>query len=137
LSAIEAQSAVSYGEQRTAITKLVDELVLERVKAGIALLEHEYGPAWVDKIDLKELDLVEGDVCVLGQVYADADIRPYLGEGESEDDFENGYTKGCRILDIERTDALYGFLDDNEAAITFRALQRTWEQVLTPMVTKR
>lgn len=61
--------SVTYEEQRTEQEKRIDADVLARVKRGLAWLEETHGPGWEDKIDLATLDLRDGNVCVLGQVY--------------------------------------------------------------------
>lgn len=60
---------LTYGEMRTVEQKVYDEEVMERVKAGMALLERKYGPEWIDKIDLETLNIADITQCVLGQVY--------------------------------------------------------------------
>lgn len=111
------------GELRTPIDKLVDEIVLERVKAGMAVLEAEHGPDWVDKIDLRELDLKDGHRCVLGQVYGDYSYaveslhEKYLGKYGSSDDW--GVAHGFTI---------------NHGG--WGELQETWEDVLRPMISR-
>lgn len=62
----------TFGEERTEEQKLYDAAVLERVKRGIALLEREHGPEWIEKINLATLALDSGSHCVLGQIYDDA-----------------------------------------------------------------
>jgi hypothetical protein len=51
-----------------------------RVEAGAADVATEYGPDWLDQVDLMTLDLRRPDRCVLGQVS--------IANGEG--DFENG-----------------------------------------------
>jgi hypothetical protein len=61
----------TYAERRTKQQTEEDERVLANVKRGIALLQREHGPDWVEKIDLALLRLENGGCCVLGQVYGD------------------------------------------------------------------
>lgn len=127
--------SITHEERRTEPEKLYDKQVLERVKAGIALLEKEYGPDWVEHIDMKKLDLRDGAVCILGQVYANRK------EGI------NGYWSGIEILGIRGNDGEYGFNIDNEfwedfdeeepdAEPRWAELQACWTDVLTPMVSR-
>lgn len=126
--------AQTYDEMRTPQQRDYDELVMERVKAGIALLEREHGPDWVDKIDLKSLDLKEGSACVLGQVYADA-------ASELDEDgyaWGNGYEYATLSGKVEglcdENDADFGFYTDDDE---WEPLQRAWEAALTPLVKRR
>lgn len=67
-------SNATYGEQRTAKQVEIDKTVMERVKVGMARLEREYGPDWMDHIDLDRFNIRNADACVLGQVYDGAEI---------------------------------------------------------------
>ncbi len=95
------------GERRTEPEKAYDAEVLERV-------------GWVDKIDLETLNLSHGSRCVLGQVYG-------------------GYDDGVHELAIEGQARLYGFYTWSQPGSPqeWRALQRCWRDVLTPVVEKR
>lgn len=120
--------------ERTEEQVEIDAEILERVKKGIEFLEETAGPNWVDLIDLKTLDLKSGDSCVCGQVFAEYTDEIYQENGFAIYKYENGYDyaeyqlrDGQRVLDL-------GFcakgLEDWEP------LQKTWEHVLTPMVSK-
>lgn len=112
----------TYEEARTEVEKEIDAEVLARVKNGIALLEREHGPDWVDKIDLDVLDIADGSVCVLGQLYGgdyfDACARLFGNELDTQPPREHGFC-ATRI----------------RPADDWLALQKAWEHVLTPRVT--
>lgn len=113
---------------RTDVQKKIDQIVLERVKRGIAWLEQEHGPDWVDHINMSTLDLRDGDCCVLGQVYAD--------EGDQE--CRDGYWYACAypLLQQGQDDQLLGFCIIGEEEQEWDDLQEAWEYVLTPLVSK-
>lgn len=102
------------GERRTETQKAYDAKVLARVKRGIAWLEKQWGPDWVEHIDLKTLDLTSGSLCVLGQLYGDY----------AEACYRNGLSDG-------RTKGFYDPDDDR-----YPALQACWVDLLTPKVAK-
>lgn len=83
--------------ERTDLQKKVDAIVLERVKAGMKLLQRKYGEDWIDKIDLRSLRLENCSHCVLGQVYGDysdgkRDLGlTWLGAKEDEDPGTYGF----------------------------------------------
>jgi hypothetical protein len=138
---------MTYGEQRTPLQEAIDEVVLEKVKRGIAVLEEKYGPDWVDRIDLDTLDLGESDSCVLGQVYAGAELsdaewewfHSYLedhdsfysnwgvAEVKSSYEYSDGYMLGKIALDgdvLERPQD-YGF--ESSPGANYDELQAAWE----------
>lgn len=109
--------------ERTEQQKKIDELVLERVKRGVEWLEEKHGPDWVDHIDLKTLDLANGDACILGQVFSGkASLRDWDGYG---------YARRTFFIPEGKDDADYGF-DDNDG--DYDSLQAAWEYVLIPLV---
>jgi hypothetical protein len=125
--------------ERSPEQKLYDEEVLARVKAGMALLEEKLGPEWVDHIDMKTLDLSNGNFCVLGQIYGERE--PTNGVWDP-----CGFERGVEDLDISEKTVDYGFfaakceLDtwDPEFSVEWHrrwiALQACWEDQLTPKV---
>lgn len=54
-------------DTRTPAQKRIDE----RVMNGVLALERKFGPDWLDKINLSNLDLSSPWACVLGQAYKD------------------------------------------------------------------
>ena len=117
---------VTYGEARTEGQKLYDAAVMERVKKGMALLEREYGPDWVDHIDLSELRLWSGGSCVLGQLYGswDDQIDEFWPDDAYRESAEHGFSIGHEISGVRRQEA-------------WNTLQTAWEEALTPVVTRR
>lgn len=117
--------------ERTEKQIQIDAEILARVKAGIAWLEETAGPNWVDKIDLGTLNLQEGSSCVCGQVF-----REQTGKKKNERDewfYENGYDYAEDHMDDNATHKL-GFLALRQSE--WEELQKTWEYVLTPMVSR-
>jgi hypothetical protein len=104
--------STTYGELRTDIQKTIDEELLGRIKAGIALLEEEYGSDWVEHIDMETFDISDTRCCVLGQLYGH-------------------YTVGSRQLGIHGPS--YGF-DLVSSDHRWDDLQEAWEYVLTPRI---
>lgn len=118
-----------YGRSET--QKKIDEIVLERVKKGIALLQKEHGDGWVDKIDMRKLNLRNGESCVLGQVY----------EKEAALSWDNGYDHAIVHLglDVEGSDGEYivtnyGFCAKRDE---WEELQAAWEQELYALIEER
>lgn len=103
----------------------IDAIVLARVKAGIEFLQEEYGEDWVDKIDLRKLNLKEGSRCVLGQVYGDY--------GRACDKF--GWSR------LKDEPVSHGFLIENWKAGNYAKeddwaqLQAAWEQEIAALIT--
>lgn len=60
--------------ERSEVERQLDEIALEHVERGIALLNEHLGPDWPNKVDQKTLDLMSPTSCVLGQLFAD--VRP-------------------------------------------------------------
>ncbi|HXJ63286.1 MAG TPA: hypothetical protein VNN79_05990 [Actinomycetota bacterium] len=117
---------LTYDERRSEEEVLYDEIVLARVKRGIAFCEKHYGPNWVDHIDIRELDLRSDASCVLGQLenklgegadYHEACDR-FWAEGSSSGPTRNGFCTPSKDYKEESWDAL----------------QACWEDVLTPRV---
>lgn len=110
--------------ERTPEQQAVDALVLARVKRGIALLEKWYGPTWIDRITLEELNLENGSCCVLGQVYG-------------------SYNRGCDACNLVAFAVYDGYEHTVEAGFAasyegenmvdggYDALQEVWERELT------
>lgn len=131
----------TFGEIRTKKEKRHDAELMERVKRGIALLEREYGPSWVDHIDLDRLDLRSGGSCVLGQLYGCYTdglqvLWPELS-AEADTDVDGwekisagvGHQHGF-FAASDRRDGCYGPSQD------WIALNEAWKDALTPLVTK-
>lgn len=95
----------------------VDRRTRRSVLEGIELLKKVHGEDWVDRIDLDSLDLMNGDRCVLGQLYGN-------------------YERGCKELSIESKDGLYGFSfrglrdEDDERPHDWAMLNAAWFQEL-------
>lgn len=116
----------TYADRRTRKQKDEDEYVLECVKRGIALLQEEHGPGWVEKINLNTLRLNNASQCVLGQVYA--------REASTRDGMD-GYDVGTEVLglreeDIEEDEGpeYYGF--DITYGSTYTDLDEAWQREL-------
>lgn len=124
----------TYGEQRTEKEKLYDAVVLERVKNGIAFLEKQHGPDWVNLIDLSTLRLDDGSACVLGQVYEDHSeySDDWTGYGYAIQTFKELQSFPERVAHGFTTQDTNSYSNSNG----WNALQQAWEDVLTPMVTK-
>lgn len=121
---------LSPGERRTPYEREIDAEVLARVKAGIAFLEETVGPDWVDRINLDELELQDGDHCVCGQVFA-AEVVDIDGW--------NGYDFACGKFEWSDHGASLGFSREHTIYRqgAWMELQRAWTHVLTPLVQKR
>lgn len=115
-------STITY--ERTEGQIEVDEEILARVKRGIALLEEQYGPGWVDKIDMNALSLSNGSRCILGQVYGNYGVGyGKMGLYALSDRVGHGFSIGdCKNWHPEVKET------------TWAELQKTWKHVLTPMV---
>lgn len=106
----------TYGELRTDKERQVDAELKGRVERGIALLQKEHGNAWVEKINMKTLDLEDVKICVLGQVYGLYDVGiEALFDGDEEDSVRHGFDIG----------------DSDEDWIGYSELQATWESYLS------
>lgn len=122
--------------KRTEEEKRIDAIILSRVKAGIAWLEETEGPDWVDRIDLRKLDLQSGSACICGQVF-EKKIAPDGCSYKSLD----GYGYACEVLRVPNSGEDYGFSVDQlenetEQDDLWERLQDTWVQELTPLVHK-
>lgn len=95
----------TYGDLRSEAQKKSDALAVARVKAGIALLEENFGPNWVDSINPAMLTLSDSTYCVLGQLYG-------------------SYGNGRIELDIRSTGFEYGF--DAGGDVSYGSLDRVW-----------
>lgn len=94
-----------------------------RVKAGIVFLDVAE-PNWKKKIKLEELDLVNGNYCILGQIFGN-------------------YFKGKEKLGINnRIASELGFAEMNklehvsskELKPKYKALTAAWKKILKPMM---
>jgi hypothetical protein len=108
----------TYDEVRSDAEKIADAALKTRVIRGIELLQKKYGDGWIEKIDLKTLDLGDGDRCVLGQLYGE-------------------YERGLETLAIKTflDGAMYAFdiddlLDYEFDADEYDALDDAWRLVL-------
>lgn len=68
--------------------------IRRQVRNGAALLDREL-PSWRKKIDPDELDMVDGDRCVLGQLF---------NPTHDPDAADQGYCRGCAYLFDETLD---------------------------------
>jgi hypothetical protein len=103
----------TYDEVRSDAEKIADAALKTRVIRGIELLQKKHGDGWIE-IDLKTLDLRDGDRCVLGQLYGD-----YEQGLEALAPRECAFLNGTRyafditdLLDYECEDQEYDDLDD-------------------------
>jgi hypothetical protein len=121
---------LTYGEQRTEEEKLYDEVVLARVKRGIAFCEKHYGPDWMDRIDIEELDLRSGASCILGQLEAHAEGEGYFNAVRRHWVDQRGPTRNGFCTPTIRND------NDAVDEVAWDALQQCWVDALTPRVEK-
>lgn len=101
----------------------------ERIGRGIELLDREV-PGWSDKIICEDLDLGDGNQCILGQVFADR-------KDEDADEDDEGYTIGIDALGLEGHEEIwsYGFLEDywsdgREKPGNYDILTAAWKEAL-------
>lgn len=96
------------------------------VDKGCKLLDERLGPEWVEKIDLRQLNLQSGCACILGQTSL------HLGGTVSS------YMSGARIcfptekhfIDQEAAEA-HGFvLLDDGAPLNYPALTECWRNTI-------
>lgn len=112
-------STPTYGEMRTRAERIYDEIIKERVLAGLEALQRDYGDAWVEKIDCEELDLSNEAQCVLGQVYGSFDdgLSEIVPEGNTAHLIwarDHGfYDDDCDYSDLD--EAWHAILCDKEA----------------------
>jgi hypothetical protein len=100
--------------------------VEQRVQAGIAWLDENVGPAWVDRIDARTLDLADYKACVCGQVFRR----------------EGGYRYAVALINRDEPSAFRkyfrrGVVDHGFCCATprgYRALQAAWLEALAPVV---
>lgn len=120
---------LTYGELRSNAEKIADEVVKERVLAGIEVLNDKYGPDWVDKVDPATLCVSSTIACVLGQVYHDAEVPAKRWRDMVSDD---GYWRGLLILngEVEEHPEQYGFAADDEEDDDYRTLTSAWRVAL-------
>ena len=129
---------LTFDEQRTEPQKKYDAAVMERVKQGMALLEREYGPDWVEHITPDKLDLRSGASCVLGQVYGtyvDGLRTLWPGLAHRVDDEDMTWDTVSQTLGVE-----FGFFADKAVGPSdhpeeWKALDAAWQDALNPQVT--
>lgn len=102
----------------------IDAAVLKRVQDGMRLLQVEYGPDWVEHIDLGRLDLGNADRCVLGQLFSDRGQ-----EGEFPMDGFEWARENLGPLDGADV-SVYGFDTQDES---YTELQDAWVRVIEQM----
>ncbi len=98
----------------------------KRIDKGMAALD-EYDPSWKDKINLRTLNLEDGNSCVLGQVF---------GRGESR--YSTGYLVGKEALNLGYSYSngivSHGFdIGHND---TYSGLETAWVRKLTGFVSR-
>lgn len=112
----------TYEERRSTAQKTYDEEVKARVQAGINFLYKEYGAGWVDKIDMRTLELSDGASCILGQVFDE--------KTEEEDGFfDDGYVWASDNFFGGESGSEFGFCTINGAE-SWGPLQEAWEEEL-------
>jgi hypothetical protein len=95
----------------------------KEIAAGMELLDCK-APGWREKIDVFKLDLNDGQMCVLGQVYGSYDDG--LNElGLSDCGAEYGFYVQ-RFLDVQRPDR------NEDAGSLYRQLTFEWLDELKP-----
>jgi len=85
-----------------------------------AVLLDEKKPEWLGLMNVDTLDMTDGRLCVLGQVYATEDACTCCNESES------GYNWGRTELDVSST--TYGF---NSAFADLSLLGTAWKALIT------
>lgn len=101
----------------------------DRAKKGAALLDRELGPGWEYHINLKDLDLAQGPVCMLGQLYG----RDYI---ETRD-----HLFGEAFHSAVSASAAHGFtVDASRTArirFEFEKLTRAWGRLILHRISAR
>jgi len=104
---------VSSVEQATALPETAEYAV----SCGVAVLD-ELSPGWADSVDVDTLDVSNGDVCILGQLFGDyltgCDMLHLRGDAPARCGFNV-------VVDKEETDA---------TAEAWRSLQSEWTRVI-------
>jgi hypothetical protein len=100
---------LTFRDMRSNAEVLRDKQVKERVLRGLDLLQEKYGPGWEEMIIPADLEMADGSVCVLGQVY-----------GDYEDGLEElGLQNGLR----------HGFVEDEREGVSYADLNAAWSEV--------
>lgn len=97
----------------------------QRIEAGVAFLDGEFGKMWVHAIDLDRLNLGDGHRCVLGQLYAN----------EARVSIAGGYF--VAIDEFGMSDWRSDHLAFTQYRGTFEGLTRRWVQKLRQLQTER
>lgn len=118
---------VTFGEQRTEQEKAYDEVVLARVKRGIAFAEKHYGPDWADHINMEQLDLRSGNACILGQLERHKNGGEYYSALDRFWENENTQTRMTAKLGF--CTPAKDYRDEG-----WDELQAAWMDALTPRV---
>ena len=106
----------------------------QRVEAGVAWLD-EHVPDWVDRVEVKDLELTSACDCVLGQIFAEHDTGMGAGfvaavECGMRDQFaDDGRYTMEPVLTGAQAIAL-GFDSFEDGGITYEALQAEWEDII-------
>lgn len=111
--------------ERTELQKKIDAEVLARVKKGFLLLQEKHGEDWINKIDMRSLNLREGHACVLGQVYGDychgLEILDLSGYGVTQPDDEDE--------DPQYEDSEYGFSLIEDQSEDYENSSKHWSEL--------
>lgn len=105
----------------------------EEVARGVALLD-ELKPGWRNLVNPDELEMQNGDDCILGQVFRE----------DNDDDYhwgENGYRRGLRLLGLTEsithenngmTSERHGFVTnwEDDRPNRWQILRAAWDEVL-------
>lgn len=103
-------------------TQVIERTSLaSRVRAGVALLDREQ-PGWTAKIAVDRLDIRNGAICVLGQMYGEFAAGSVLLFGKEYADAEE-YDHGFSGF-------LPGWYDHGEYLQGCRGLTRLWAYVV-------
>lgn len=97
----------------------------DRAKKGAALLDRELGPDWPYRINLKDLDLAQGSVCVLGQLYGEhyCTVRDRL--------FGEAYWSAVAAS------TAHGFTVPHSKPFEFEKLTRAWGRLILRRIAYR
>lgn len=92
----------------------------QTIQAGLDFLDNSGPAGWWERIDLETFDIMDGDHCVLGQVFrADADVLGY----------PNGY---CMYLHIMEAPWLWDrAFSINDEIPFWTDLQMAWVKAIT------
>jgi hypothetical protein len=113
------------GRERPSPDELIgltpESIAEQRARDGAAFLD-ERDPGWVERIDLRILDLGECDQCVLGQLFG----QEYKGAFP----LLSGYKRGTRLLGLSQEEAGELGFEIAFDGVTYTDLTRAWRDLI-------